>query len=335
VAPHDGGDAFGAALAETLQAFGLPIDAAPPFWSAATTLCAQLQPDAARRVVAIGDAAAAAARRRHAGQATAPQHGRLVDLRARRRLGERRGRSGDALSTLDDVADGTVAARSPRPPGRRGSRRGRRPLVLARTADRTVLPDRPVRCSRSAARDLLRAARLRSRLAGPSEEGSILSLFHRRLVVRPAPCCRLRHQQSASPSPGRRPDDPLLLDRQQFFDPSGEADGAASRRRPGRCSASSGPRACICTRMAARPVRAGDASSRSAAACVGSLVGHRLGADVTASDCHPLAAGFRAAPASQRPGADAVPLRRLGGAATRRAQNRTLAAASFTAVSTW
>ncbi len=85
-----------------------------------------------------------------------------------------------------------------------------------------------------------------------------------------------------------------LLDRQQFFDPFGEAD------RRGISSATwplfgllwpSGLH--LATRLALRPVRAGERILEiGCGLALASLVGHRRGADITASDCHPLAADF-------------------------------------------
>jgi predicted nicotinamide N-methyase len=85
-----------------------------------------------------------------------------------------------------------------------------------------------------------------------------------------------------------------LLDRQQFADPLGEAE------RMGISSAAwplfgllwpSGDH--LAARLALRPVRAGERILEiGCGLALASLVGHRRGADVTASDCHPLAAGF-------------------------------------------
>jgi predicted nicotinamide N-methyase len=85
-----------------------------------------------------------------------------------------------------------------------------------------------------------------------------------------------------------------LLDRQQFSDPFGEADrrGISSATWPlfGQLWPSG---LHLATRMAAHPVRAGERILEiGCGLALASLVGHRLGADVTASDCHPLAAGF-------------------------------------------
>jgi predicted nicotinamide N-methyase len=85
-----------------------------------------------------------------------------------------------------------------------------------------------------------------------------------------------------------------LLDRQQFSDP---LDAAA---RQGISSAAwplfgllwpSGRR--LAERMATRPVRRSERILEiGCGLALASLVGHRRGADITASDCHPLAAGF-------------------------------------------
>ncbi len=85
-----------------------------------------------------------------------------------------------------------------------------------------------------------------------------------------------------------------LTDRQQFSDPLGEALDA------GITSASwplfgllwpSG--AMLAARLAQRPVRAGERILEvGCGLALASLVGHRRGADVTASDRHPLAADF-------------------------------------------
>ena len=85
-----------------------------------------------------------------------------------------------------------------------------------------------------------------------------------------------------------------LLDRQQFFDPFGEADrrGISSATWPlfGLLWPSG---FYLATRLAARPVRAGERILEiGCGLALASLVGHRRGADVTASDCHPLAADF-------------------------------------------
>jgi len=85
-----------------------------------------------------------------------------------------------------------------------------------------------------------------------------------------------------------------LADRLQFFDPLGEADrmGISSAMWPlfGQLWPSG---AHLAARMAARPVRSGERILEvGCGLALASLVGHRRGADVTASDCHPLAASF-------------------------------------------
>ena len=85
-----------------------------------------------------------------------------------------------------------------------------------------------------------------------------------------------------------------LLDRQQYSDPLGAAE------RLGISSASwplfgllwpSG--AHMAARLAQRPVTPGERILEiGCGLALASLVGHRRGADVTASDCHPLAAAF-------------------------------------------
>lgn len=85
-----------------------------------------------------------------------------------------------------------------------------------------------------------------------------------------------------------------LLDRQQFADPL----GAAARR---GISPALWPLfgllwpsgAHLAAQLAARPVAAGERILElGCGLALASLVGHRRGADVTASDCHPLAQGF-------------------------------------------
>jgi predicted nicotinamide N-methyase len=85
-----------------------------------------------------------------------------------------------------------------------------------------------------------------------------------------------------------------LADRQQFHDPQGHAE------RIGISSASwplfglvwpSG--VALATRLAQREVRAGERLLEiGCGLALPSLVAHRRGVDITASDCHPLAAGF-------------------------------------------
>ncbi|MCG6877188.1 MAG: SAM-dependent methyltransferase [Betaproteobacteria bacterium] len=85
-----------------------------------------------------------------------------------------------------------------------------------------------------------------------------------------------------------------LLDRQQFFDPLGEAErmGISSAEWPlfGMLWPSG---AHLAARMALRLVRPGERILEiGCGLALASLVGHRRGADVTASDCHPLAESF-------------------------------------------
>lgn len=85
-----------------------------------------------------------------------------------------------------------------------------------------------------------------------------------------------------------------LLDRQQFFDPRGEADrlGISSAAWPlfGVLWPSG---AQMAARMALRPVRSTERILEiGCGLALASLVGHRRGADVTASDYHPLAERF-------------------------------------------
>jgi predicted nicotinamide N-methyase len=85
-----------------------------------------------------------------------------------------------------------------------------------------------------------------------------------------------------------------LLDRQQFADDDGEAQrlGISSATWPlfGLLWPSG---AHLAARLAARPVRAGERILEvGCGLALASLVGHRRGADITASDCHPLAERF-------------------------------------------
>lgn len=85
-----------------------------------------------------------------------------------------------------------------------------------------------------------------------------------------------------------------LLDRQQFSDPHGDAErmGISSAEWPlfGLLWPSG---AYLAARMALRPVcRAERILELGCGLALASLVGHRRGADVTASDCHPLAHEF-------------------------------------------
>ena len=88
-----------------------------------------------------------------------------------------------------------------------------------------------------------------------------------------------------------------LLDRQQYTDPHGDAlrQGISSATWPlfGLLWPSG---AHLAARLARRPVRAGERILEiGCGLALASLVGHRRGADVTASDCHPLAEAFLAA----------------------------------------
>ena len=85
-----------------------------------------------------------------------------------------------------------------------------------------------------------------------------------------------------------------LLDRQQYADPLGEADrlGISSAAWPmfGLLWPSG---AHLAARLARRPVLAAERILEIGCGLgLASLVGHRRGADVTASDCHPLAGAF-------------------------------------------
>jgi len=85
-----------------------------------------------------------------------------------------------------------------------------------------------------------------------------------------------------------------LLDRQQFFDPLGEAErmGISSAAWPifGLLWPSA---AQLAARLARRLVRPGERILEiGCGLALASLVGHRRGADITASDCHPLAESF-------------------------------------------
>jgi predicted nicotinamide N-methyase len=85
-----------------------------------------------------------------------------------------------------------------------------------------------------------------------------------------------------------------LLDRQQYADPLGEAEraGISSAQWPlfGLLWPSG---AHLAARLALRPVLASERILEiGCGLALASLVGHRRGADVTASDCHPLARAF-------------------------------------------
>ena len=85
-----------------------------------------------------------------------------------------------------------------------------------------------------------------------------------------------------------------LLDRQQFADPLGAAErlGISSSNWPlfGLLWPSA---VYLAARLALRPLRAGERILEiGCGLALASLVGHRRGADVTASDCHPLTEAF-------------------------------------------
>jgi predicted nicotinamide N-methyase len=85
-----------------------------------------------------------------------------------------------------------------------------------------------------------------------------------------------------------------LLDRQQFSDALGEAEsiGISDAAWPlfGLLWPSGRQ---LAAQMAVRPVRAGERILEIGCGLgLASIVSHRRGADITASDCHPLAAGF-------------------------------------------
>ena len=87
-----------------------------------------------------------------------------------------------------------------------------------------------------------------------------------------------------------------LLDRNQYADPLGTAErlGISSAAWPlfGLLWPSG---AHLAGRLAARPLRAGERILEvGCGLALASLVGHRRGADITASDCHPLAGDFLA-----------------------------------------
>lgn len=85
-----------------------------------------------------------------------------------------------------------------------------------------------------------------------------------------------------------------LLDREQFFDPLGQADRLGISAAAWPLFGLLWPSAAqLAARMAVRPVSAGERILEiGCGLALASLVGHRRGADVTASDCHPLAAQF-------------------------------------------
>ena len=85
-----------------------------------------------------------------------------------------------------------------------------------------------------------------------------------------------------------------LLNRQQFADPQGEAERLGIG--PGTWSLFGLPwpsGAQLAARMAVRPVTTGERIlEMGCGLALASLVGHRRGADMTASDCHPLTQAF-------------------------------------------
>src|SRR5207245_11131911 len=117
-------------------------------------------------------------------------------------------------------------------------------------------------------------------------------VFHSRTGTPTMPGYEVKHQRIAIAGT----DDLIirsLLDRQQFSDPLGDA------LRVGISSAAwpifglvwpSGLR--LAARMALRPVTSERILEIGCGLALASLVGHRRGADITASDCHPQAAKF-------------------------------------------
>ena len=87
-----------------------------------------------------------------------------------------------------------------------------------------------------------------------------------------------------------------LLDKQQFADPLGLAAGLGISSAAWPLFGLLWPSAAhLAARMALRPVLAGERILEvGCGLALASLVGHRRGADVTASDCHPLAQAFLA-----------------------------------------
>ena len=87
-----------------------------------------------------------------------------------------------------------------------------------------------------------------------------------------------------------------LLDRQQFSDPHGEAQKAGISSAAWPIFGLLWPSGLLLAeRLALRPVTAGERILEVGCGLgLASLVGHRRGADSTASDCHPLAAAFLA-----------------------------------------
>lgn len=87
-----------------------------------------------------------------------------------------------------------------------------------------------------------------------------------------------------------------LLDRQQFADPLGEAAGLGISDAQWPLFGLAWPSsALLAARLALRPVRAAERILEvGCGLALASLVGHRRGADITASDLHPLAGAFLA-----------------------------------------
>ena len=87
-----------------------------------------------------------------------------------------------------------------------------------------------------------------------------------------------------------------LLDKQQFADPQGLAEGLGISSAAWPMFGLLWPSAAhLAARLALRPVLAGERILEvGCGLALASLVGHRRGADVTASDCHPLAQAFLA-----------------------------------------
>jgi predicted nicotinamide N-methyase len=85
-----------------------------------------------------------------------------------------------------------------------------------------------------------------------------------------------------------------LADRQQFHDPRGHAESIGISSAAWPLFGLSWPSGvALATRLAQRDVRADERILEiGCGLALPSLVGHRRGADITASDCHPLAAGF-------------------------------------------
>lgn len=85
-----------------------------------------------------------------------------------------------------------------------------------------------------------------------------------------------------------------LLDRQQFSDPHGEAAGLGISSATWPLFGLLWPSGAeLAARLALRPVRAAERILEMGCGLgLASLVAHRRGADVTASDCHPLTAAF-------------------------------------------